>query len=343
MLLPCFFAATAAAGGGAADPTLVQTASGPVQGKLENVTASYGVWSQARSFKGIPFARVERFQPPQPATPWRQVRPALMPGATCETAEQCLFINVNTPWPLPPSEGGGLPVMLFIHGGCNKGGAGSAYQTEELVAAAKDIIVVTLNYRLGIFGWLGGKEIAAATHDGSSGNFGTQDQRAGMVWVQKNIAAFGGDPKRVLLFGESAGASAVSTHVVSERSKGLFVAAAIESGAFAHWNSMPLAGAQALYSGVQEAAGCHNLACLVKMDWAKLYSFGTAATSPCKYHTSYEPVVDGIELTANVWELAKAGAGSIKTLPIIMGSNRDEGGAYCGHPCYSLTPPSIYL
>lgn len=318
----------------AADPTLVQTQFGPVQGSIENVSESSGVWSQARSFKGIPFGEVERFQPPKPPKPWQQIWPALEAGATCETAEQCLFINVNTPWPMPAAAsagaggGKGLPVMLFIHGGCNKGGSGSGYPTEELVAAAKDVILVTLNYRLGIFGWLGGKEVAAATNDGSSGNFGTQDQRAGMQWVQDNIKAFGGDPSRVLLFGESAGASAVSTHVVSERSKGLFAAAAIESGAFAHWNSMPLAGAQQLYTGVEQAAGCRELACLVKMDWAEVYKHGTAAASPCKYHTSFEPVVDGVELPKNVWELAQAGAGSLPSIPIIMGSNRDEGGMF---------------
>jgi carboxylesterase type B len=156
-----------------------------------------------------------------------------------------------------------------------------------------------------VFGWLGGKEVAAATPDSSSGNFGTQDQRAGMVWVQENIAAFGGDPRRVLLFGESAGASAVSTHVVSERSKGLFAAAAIESGAFAHWNSMPLSGAQQLYTALQAAAGCADLACLRKMDWTAVGKLGTAALSPCKYHTSYEPVVDGVELSKHVWELAR--------------------------------------
>eukprot|EP01052_Picozoa_sp_SAG31_P018173 SAG31_NODE_1275_length_9050_cov_1.986929_2_plen_551_part_00 len=314
------------------DPTLVRTTTGPIQGRVETVSAGAGVSrsQQARSFKGVPFGVVERFQPPRPPAPWHQVRPALEAGATCETAEQCLFLNVNTPWPMPASAstGKGLAVMLFIHGGCNKGGSGSAYQTEELVAAAKNVIVVTLNYRLGIFGWLGGKEVAAATTDGSSGNFGTQDQRLAMQWVQDNIAAFGGDPNRVLLFGESAGASAVSTHVVSERSKGLFAAAAIESGAFAHWNSMPLAGAQQLYDDVQQAAGCKDLECLLKMDWAAVYKYGSSAASPCKFHTSYEPVVDGVELRANVWELARAGAGSLTSIPILMGSNRDEGGMF---------------
>jgi hypothetical protein len=91
--------------------------------------------------------------------------------------------------------------------------------------------------------------------------------------------------------------------VFLQRSKGLFAAAAIESGAFAHWNSMPLEGAQAVYDQVQEDAGCSDLGCLAKMDWAEVGKFGTAAglRGYCKYHTSYEPVVDGVELTANVW------------------------------------------
>lgn len=134
------------------DPLIVHTRSGSLQGSLENVTAGPGLPpSQARSFKGIPFGTVKRWQPPLPVVPWNQVRPALAFGATCETAEQCLFLNVNTPWPLKPDvTGRGLAVLLFIHGGCNKGGAGSDFRTEELVAAAKDVIVVTLNYRLGV-------------------------------------------------------------------------------------------------------------------------------------------------------------------------------------------------
>ncbi len=134
------------------DPLIVHTHSGPLQGSLENVTAGPRLPpSQARSFKGIPFGTVKRWQPPLPVEPWKQVRPALAFGATCETAEQCLFLNVNTPWPLNPDVAGkGLAVLLFIHGGCNKGGAGSAFRTEELVAAAKNVIVVTLNYRLGV-------------------------------------------------------------------------------------------------------------------------------------------------------------------------------------------------
>jgi para-nitrobenzyl esterase len=196
--------ALASAAPATADPLIVRTAAGSVLGAFENVTAGAGTTrsSRARSFKGIPFGKVERWQPPLPAEPWQQIRPALAFGATCETAEQCLFANVNTPWPLRPDvPGKGLAVMLFIHGGCNKGGAGSKFRTEELVAAAQDVIVVTINYRLGIFGWLGGKEVAGHTKDGSSGNFGTQDQRAGMQWVQDNIAAFGdSNPMRACCF-----------------------------------------------------------------------------------------------------------------------------------------------
>ena len=170
-----------------ADPTLIHTSSGPIQGVIENVYAApMSKPSKARTFKGIPFANVKRWQPPLPVKPWSQTRPALQAGPTCEAAENCLFLNVNTPWPLPTGEQSGLAVLLFIHGGCNKGGAGSQYQTEELVAAAQDVIVVTFNYRLGIFGWLGGNEVAANSGDGSSGNFGTQDTN---VSTSRSMAA----------------------------------------------------------------------------------------------------------------------------------------------------------
>ena len=222
----------------------------------------------------------------------------------------------------------GLPVMLFIHGGCNKYGEGSGLPMENLVALAGDVVVVAFNYRLGVFGWMGGKEIAATTPDNSSGNFGTQDQRAAMVWVQKNIAQFGGDPSRVLLFGESAGASAVSAHLVSEKSRGLFAAAAMESGAFAHWNSIPLEGAQLLYNDVATAHGCADLDCLKAVEFEQLYKSTLYTPSPCKYHQSYAPVVDQVEFKAQIWELAKSGAGSVRDVPILMGSNRDEGAMF---------------
>ena len=146
---------------------------------MENFTSRLGQQLTGRAFRDIPFGDVVRWQPPQPVTPWKDVRPALIPGAACEKVEQCLFLDVFAPWPLPPQQvrgsTGGLAVMLFIHGGCNKYGEGSGLPMENLVATAADVIVVGINYRLGIFGWLGGKEVAAATPDSTNGNFGTQD------------------------------------------------------------------------------------------------------------------------------------------------------------------------
>ena len=99
-----------------------------------------------------------------------------------------------------------------------------------MVRYRDDAVIVTVNYRLGAFGWLGGAAVHRSTPDGSSGNFGLQDTRAGLQWVQRNIHAFGGDPSRVTIFGESAGASLVETHMVTPRSNGLFTGAIMESG-----------------------------------------------------------------------------------------------------------------
>ena len=143
-------------------------------------------------------------------------------------------MNVVTPWPL--RGGAGLPVLLFIHGGlhcalthgparrqpalcvwsspgCYIGGSGAIYNSNTLAASAV-AIVITFNYRLGVFGFLGGSDVAAHTPDSSTGNFGIQDQREAMRWVAQNAAAFGGDPARVLIFGESAGAGSVAFHTV---------------------------------------------------------------------------------------------------------------------------------
>jgi para-nitrobenzyl esterase len=198
-----------------------------------------------RVFKGIPYAAPPvgelRWKPPQPAQAWDGVRAAAEWGPRCmqsnrlgdmdplnkRMGEDCLYLNVWTP---ARSSGVGLPVMVWIHGGSNLNGAGSQPEYDGSHLASKGVVVVTINYRLDVFGFLAHPELTKASGTGSSGNYGLLDQIAALKWVQKNIRAFGGDPGRVTIFGESAGAFNVSLLMASPLASGLFARAIGESG-----------------------------------------------------------------------------------------------------------------
>ena len=318
LLLSLWLVAYAAA----PDSSLVSIANGTVQGLVR---------AHSRAFLGIPFAAAPtgalRWQPPHTHPGWSGVRPATTFGPGCEGAEDCLFLNVFTP-PLPvaPQPSPKWAVMVYVHGGCWKSGSASMYDATGIVEYDGDVIVVTTNYRLSIMGFLGGSSVAARTTDGSSGNFGLQDQRMALRWVQDNVAQFGGDPSRVMLFGQSSGAASVANHLVMPKSWGLFHAAAMQSGAFAEWASMLASSAQAVYDQVLKYSQCQDLACLLALDFATLRFQGYNATAVCKWHTAWEAVVDGVELRREVWQLVKRG--DVAPVPILMGTNRDEGATF---------------
>jgi para-nitrobenzyl esterase len=221
----------------APSPEQVRVAAGALKG----VTAD-GVMS----FKGVPFAAPPvgplRWKPPQPVTPWTGVRPADRMGAICTQiynpkdsgvgplpmSEDCLTLNV-----FAPAERGRrrLPVMVWIHGGGFVNGSGTAALYDGSALARRGVVVVTLNYRLGRFGFFAHPALTAETPKGPLGNYGLMDQIAALKWVRANIAAFGGDPRQVTLFGESAGGIAVNDLMVSPPARGLFVRAIVESGA----------------------------------------------------------------------------------------------------------------
>ncbi|WP_246003022.1 carboxylesterase/lipase family protein [Nocardia tenerifensis] len=211
-----------------AAPTVVKTQSGPVRGKLS---------ANTRSFSGIPYAAPPtgdlRWKPPAAPAIWTQERDATEPGSRCVQSdapgslvggEDCLFLNVWTPRDAAEQK---RPVLVWIHGGAFLAGAGSEYNPARLVTSG-DLVVVTINYRLGALGFLG--HPAVAHDDGQVGNFGLLDQQAALRWVHDNIAAFGGDPAKVTIAGESAGAMSVCDHLVSPGSERLFQGAILESG-----------------------------------------------------------------------------------------------------------------
>lgn len=209
-------------------PDTVVTQSGPVRGTVGDV----------RTFAGIPYAAPPvgdlRWAAPEPAARWRAPRDATKPGSACpQTAssvadvssddEDCLTLNVTT----PASAGRERPVMVWLHGGSGTNGAGSVFDPHRLVAA-NDVVVVTVNYRLGIFGNFGLPGLEG------SGSFGLQDQQAALRWVRANAAAFGGDPANVTLFGESYGALSTTAQLVSPGGQGLFDKAILQSDLSLH-------------------------------------------------------------------------------------------------------------
>jgi len=221
--------------------TLRNTESGTVVGFIDKLGA--------RSWQGIPFAQAPvgdlRWRAPQPPIPSEATIEALRPGALCPQfesllsgageqapagqvtgTEDCLYLNV---W--SPPNATDLPVMLWIHGGGNTIGHGGSYNGAVL-AAQRDVVIVTINYRLGVFGWFSHPDLLTGDARDDSGNYGTLDVIRALEWVRDNIDVFGGDPNNVTVFGESAGALNTLAMMASPLAKGLFHRAIVQSGGF---------------------------------------------------------------------------------------------------------------
>ncbi|MCW3113830.1 MAG: carboxylesterase, partial [Segetibacter sp.] len=215
---------------------VVKTVNGPVEGTVEK--------SGVRSFKAIPFAAPPvgdlRWKEPQPVKNWQGTLNAKQFGQNgMQTnifgdmafrskgmSEDCLYLNVWT----PSGNKKGLPVLVYFYGGGFVAGDGSEARYDGESMAAKGIVAVTVNYRLGVFGFMAHPELTKESPHNASGNYGLLDQAAALKWVQENIAAFGGDPKRVTIAGESAGSVSVSAQMASPLSKNLIAGAIGESG-----------------------------------------------------------------------------------------------------------------
>ena len=225
------------------DGPVVKTSHGGVRGSLERGIGGVPV----AVFRGIPYAKAptgkRRWAPPEEMGRWMLAREATHFGPACaqwrlgwndrfagEASEDCLYLNV---WStaVAGKRGGDedkLPVMVYIHGGSNQAGTASEDLANGLALAPRGVVLVTVNYRVGVFGFLSAAELRGA--DGASGNYGLRDQIAALRWVQAEIAAFGGDPARVTVMGQSAGALDVGALIASEQAKGLFAGAIEESG-----------------------------------------------------------------------------------------------------------------
>jgi para-nitrobenzyl esterase len=223
-------------------PPVVRVESGDVQGVVEDGVAS---------FKGIPFAAPPvgelRWRPPQPPAKWTGVRPAVDFGANCMQgrggpppaaaagapavrvpSEDCLFLNIWSP--ASAQSGAKLPVMVWIHGGGFTGGSGASPGTSGTQFARQGIVLVSINYRLGRFGFFAFPALSKERPDDTKGNYAYMDQIAALQWVKRNIAAFGGDPNNVTIFGFSAGGVSVHSLLASPMARGLFHKAIAESG-----------------------------------------------------------------------------------------------------------------
>jgi para-nitrobenzyl esterase len=318
-------AASAAPAGSPGWGPLVRVADGILLGTVNSST---------RQFLDIPYAAPPtgnlRFRPPQPAVPWPGIRNATQAGPACpqlgasSESEDCLSLNVYTPaHTSPAARSGHLPVMVWFYGGGYFQGSASGYDPTPLVTRG-NVIVVTVNYRVGPFGFLALPGLDAESN--STGNYGILDQQASLRWVRGNIRAFGGDPGNVTIFGESAGAHSVCMQMISPAAAGLFQKGIEESGGCIHTPIGPATKAQAYANGQSFAtsAGCTDPASEVTCLRGKsLQDLVNAAPIISSTGLAWGPVIDGTVIPE-----APAGAiasGRYNHVPLIEGSNLNEG------------------
>lgn len=316
----------------AASPVVVQTNTGKIAGQATPDGRSL--------FFGIPFAQPPvgdlRWKPPAPIKPWVGVRDATKSGPGCmqldygwnhdnaaNQSEDCLYLEVVSPNMKPAKK---LPVMVWIHGGGNRAGGGIGTIWSDL---GKEVVLVSIQYRLGAFGFMAHPALTAESPHKSSGNYGLLDQQAALRWVQANIAKFGGDPRNVTIFGESAGAQDVGLQYLSPLARGLFAKGIEESGT-AGFGMSPrsFAASEAIGETLVTLAGAPahaDAVTLRKLPAAAILAATEKTPLPEVGDNSYiwlQPVIDGWVLTEQpATALARTGGAP---LPLIIGSNARE-------------------
>jgi para-nitrobenzyl esterase len=309
-----------------AAPVTVRVSSGALAG--DPLIGGGGV------YKGIPYAAAPtgkgRWQSPQPVAAWQGTRNATAYGPACEqpaqgwndslmtsTSEDCLYLNVWTPALRPKVR---LPVMVWIHGGAFVGGAGTdpMFGGEELIK--RGVVLVTLNYRLGIFGFFAHPDLSRDSLHHSSGNFAIEDQLAALQWVHDNIAAFGGDSGNITVFGQSAGGMSVVTLMASPLSKGQFQQAIVESGAIL--GGPPMKRLKDSEITGTEFAGADGLQSLRELPATELLKrFGSFIATHREIRLG--PVIDGYVLSMDPSEALRLH--QEHGVPLIIGNNAREG------------------
>lgn len=302
-----------------------QVAEGMLEGLIDSGIAV---------FKGVPFAQPPvdelRWKEPQPALPWSGVREATRFGPRCMQqpvfgdmnfrsdgmGEDCLYLNLWTP---ARSASERLPVLVYLYGGGFVAGDGSEPRYDGEVMARRGVVAVTVNYRLGVFGFLVHPELTAESPHQASGNYGLLDQSAALHWLRNNVAAFGGDPARITIAGESAGSASVSALTVSPLSRDLIAGAILSSGAMVAraWPSATRAEAEAKGAAFAGSLGASSLTGLRTVPAERLLE--AAGKLPMM---SFAPIIDGYFLTED--PVATLASGRQARVPLLGGWNSEE-------------------
>ncbi len=323
--------------------TVVKTTYGTVSGQKD-------AHSSVTVFKGIPFAAPPvgdlRWRPPVTPASWNGVRKADEFSASCmqsvhgdflpwtkeflvqnQASEDCLYLNV---WSPRPSATANLPVVVFIHGGAFSEGSGSVALYDGTNLASTGLVIVTINYRLGVFGFLAHPDLTAESSHHASGNYGLMDQIAALRWVQSNIRGFGGDPRRVTIWGQSAGAFSVSALLASPEAKGLFQRAMADSGlGVAGFPMPPLSAGEEAGVKFANSHNAHSIRELRAIPAAELLPRPGDFSAP-----RFSPNLDGWILPQSPRTLGDQGADS--DVPVITGYQANDGMLF-GPPIHSAS------
>lgn len=312
------------------------TNSFAVQARVANglIEGNYNTQDGIQTYFGVPFAKPPigelRWKAPQPLDNWEGIKETKtfgprpiqamvfgdMKSRSAGLSEDCLYLNIWTPAKRNTKN---LPVLVYFFGGGNVAGDASEYRYDGRSMAKEGIVAVTVNYRLNIFGFLAHPELSAEAPYKASGNYGLLDQNAALQWVKDNIAAFGGDPNKVTIAGESAGSIGVSQQMASPLSKGLIAGAIGESGAAINptMAPVPLAEAEKIGSDFAKASGYPSIAALRKLSAREVYEIYNESK-----RFGFPAVIDGYFLPKTLPEIFKAKDQS--QIPLLLGWNSAE-------------------
>ena len=309
---------------------IVETTLGAASGRVDPAT-------HVSSFKGLPFAAPPvgdlRWRPPAPPVAWKGVRDGSQFSASCmqrvhgdflpwtkeflvqgQVSEDCLYLNVWTPRAVKDAN---LPVIVFIHGGAFTEGSGAIVLFDGTNLASTGVVVVTINYRLGVFGFLAHPELTAESSHHSSGNYALLDQIAALKWVRSNISDFGGDPHRVTIWGQSAGAFSVGALLASPEAKGLFDRAMADSGLGVA--ELPMPNLKAAEKNGKKFAAEHHAGSIKEL---RAIPAEDLLSGPQDGPMPFSPIVDGWVLPETPNTLNEKGGGN--DVPIITGYQAND-------------------